>query len=362
MKTFLKNNKRKLLLSCLVILLPILVGLLLWNKLPDNMTTHWGADGAADGQGSKAMAVFLPSCILLAVHIFALVITGLDKNIHNQTKKAQAIIFWIIPCLSLFVGGLLYGVAFGMEMHLARFLPAFLGILFALMGNYMPKIKQNSTLGIKITWTLQNEENWVKTHRFAGKVWFIGGLLMIAATFLPGNWCLYILPVFFIPMMALPVLYSYKIYKAHKAAGIEYAPMDNKSYKVGKIISLIMVPLILIFVAVLMFTGDVTCTFGETTFTVDSIYYDSTEVAYEDITSIKYTADLSIGSRTFGFASAKLSLGEFRNEELGSHTRYTYNGCKDKIIIQVGEKILVINAKTPEATRELYNMLLEKMK
>lgn len=362
MKTFLKNNKRKLLLSCLVILLPILAGLLLWNKLPDNMTTHWGADGAADGQGSKAMVVFLPSSILLAVHIFALVITGLDKNIHNQTKKAQAIIFWIIPCLSLFVGGLIYGVAFGMEMHLARFLPAFLGVLFALMGNYMPKVKQNHSLGIKIKWTLLNEENWVKTHRFAGEVWFVGGLLMIAATFLPGNWCLYILPVFFIPMMALPVMYSYKTYKTHKAAGIEYAPLDSKSYKVGKIISLIMVPLILIFVAVLMFTGDVTCTFGETTFTVDSIYYDSTEVAYEDITSIKYTADLSIGSRTFGFASAKLSLGEFRNEELGSHTRYTYNSCKAAIIIRAEEKILVINAKTPEATRELYNTLLEKIK
>ena len=362
MKTFLKNNKRKLLLSCLVILLPVLVGLLLWNKLPDNMTTHWGADGAADGQGSKAMVVFLPSSILLAVHILALVITGLDKNIHNQTKKAQAIIFWIIPCLSLFVGGLLYGVAFGMEMHLARFLPAFLGVLFALMGNYMPKIKQNSTLGIKITWTLQNEENWVKTHRFAGKVWFIGGLLMIAATFLPGNWCLYILPVFFIPMMALPVLYSYKIYKTHKAAGIEYAPLDSKSYKVGKISSLIVVPLILVFVAVLMFTGDVTCTFGEASFTVDSIYYDDTTVSYEDITSVEYAENMSIGRRTLGFASAKLSLGIFVNDDLGSHTRYTYNSCKAAIIIRAEEKILVINAKTPEATRELYNILLEKTK
>lgn len=362
MKTFLKNNKRKLLLSCLVVLLPILAGLLLWNKLPDTMTTHWGADGAADGQGSKAMVVFLPSSILLAVHIFALVITGLDKNIHNQTKKAQAIIFWIIPCLSLFVGGLMYGVAFGMEMHIFRFLPAFLGILFALMGNYMPKIKQNSTLGIKITWTLQNEENWVKTHRFAGKVWFVGGLLMIAATFLPGNWCLYILPVFFIPMMALPVLYSYKIYKTHKAAGIEYAPMDNKSYKVGKIISLIMVPLILAFVAVLMFTGDVTCTFKEASFTVDSIYYDASTVSYEDITSVEYAENMSTGRRTFGFASARLSLGSFQNEELGTHTRYTYNGCKACVIIRVEEKILVINAKTPEATRELYNTLLEEIK
>ena len=361
MKTFLKNNKRKLLLSCLVILLPILVGLLLWNKLPDNMTTHWGADGAADGQGSKAMVVFLPSSILLAVHIFALVITGLDKNIHNQTKKAQAIIFWIIPCLSLFVGGLLYGVAFGMEMHLARFLPAFLGVLFALMGNYMPKVKQNSTLGVKISWTLQNEENWVKTHRFTGKVWFAGGLVMIAATFLPINWQLWVLPAIFVLMIALPFICSYKIYRAHKAAGIEYAPVNSKSYKVGKIIGFIAVPLILIFVAVLMFTGDVTCSFGETALTVDSIYYDAATVAYEDITSVEYEEDMSTGRRTFGFGSAKLSLGNFKNEELGTHTRYTYNGCKACVIIRVAEKILVINAKTPEATRELYTTLLSKI-
>ena len=105
MKTFLKNNKRKLLLSCLIIILPILAGLLLWTKLPDTMTTHFGVDGAADGQGSKAMVVFLPSSILLAVHIFALVITGLDKNIHNQTKKAQAIIFWILTLICLFLFG-----------------------------------------------------------------------------------------------------------------------------------------------------------------------------------------------------------------------------------------------------------------
>ena len=362
MKTFLKNNKRKLLLSCLVVLLPILVGLLLWNKLPDNMTTHWGADGAADGHGSKAMVVFLPSSILLAVHIFALVITGLDKNIHNQTKKAQAIIFWIIPCLSLFVGGLIYGVAFGMEMHLARFLPAFLGVLFALMGNYMPKVKQNHSLGIKITWTLQNEENWVKTHRFAGKVWFVGGLVMIAAPFPPMTWQLWVLPIILIITMALPFICSYRIYKAHKAAGIEYAPVDSKAYKTGKIISLIAVPLILVGVAVLMFTGDVTCTLGETALTVDSIYYDAATVAYEDITSVEYAEDMAVGSRTFGFASARLSMGSFQNEELGSHTRYTYNGCKACVIIRVEEKALVINAKTPEATKELYTTLLEKIK
>lgn len=362
MKAFLKNNKGKLLLSCLMIILPILVGLLLWNKLPDTMVTHWGADGAADGQASKAMAIILPGGILLLVHLFALMLSGLDKNIHTQTKKAQAIIFWIIPCLNLFVYGLLYGVALGMEMNVFRLLPAFLGLLLLIMGNYMPKVKQNSTLGVKISWTLQNEENWVKTHRFTGKVWFVGGLVMIAATFLPINWQLWVLPIILIITMALPFICSYRIYKAHKAAGIEYAPVDSKAYKTGKIISLIVVPLILVGVAVLMFTGDVTCTFGETSLTVDSIYYDAATVAYEDITSVEYAEDMAVGARTFGFASARLSMGSFQNEELGSHTRYTYNGCKACVIIRVEEKTLVINAKTPEGTKELYTTLLEKIK
>lgn len=360
MTKFLKDHKLKLLLSCLLLVLPLLAGLLLWNYLPDTMTTHWGADGTADGQSSKAMAIFLPGGILLAVHICALLLTGLDKNIHSQTKKAQAIIFWIIPCLSLFIYGIIYGVAFGMELNVFRFLPAFLGLLFAIMGNYMPKVKQNSTLGVKITWTLQNEENWVKTHRFTGKVWFVGGLVMIAATFLPMNWNFYVLPAIFLCMIVLPVVCSYRIYRAHKAAGIEYAPMDSKSYKVGKTISLIAIPILLIGVAILMFTGDVTCTFGETTFTVDSIYHESATVAYEDITAINYTADLSIGARVFGFASAKLSLGDFQNEELGRYTSYVYNGCKDKIILRVGEKILVVNGETWESTREIYNTILEK--
>ena len=185
---------------------------------------------------------------------------------------------------------------------------------------------------------------------------------MIAATFLPGNWCLYILPFFFIPMIALPTLYSYKIYKEHKDAGIEYAPMDSKSYKVGKTISLILVPIILVGVGILMFTGDVRCTLEETSLTVDSIYYESTTIAYEDITSVEFSEKMETGRRTFGFGSAKLSLGIFANDDLGSHTRYTYNSCKACIIIRSNQKTLVFNAKTVEDTQTLYNELLEKMK
>ena len=125
---------------------------------------------------------------------------------------------------------------------------------------------------------------------------------------------------------------------------------------------MILVPIILVGVGILMFTGDVSCTLEETSLTVDSIYYESTTIAYEDITSVEFAETMATGRRTFGFGSAKLSLGIFVNDDLGSHTRYTYNSCKAAIIIRAEEKILVINAKTPEATREIYNTLLEKIK
>lgn len=361
MKAFLKNNKKKCIFSCLAFLLPVLVGLLLWDKLPATMNIHWGADGAADGQGSKAMAIFLPAGILLLLHMACLLLTGADKKQANQSKKITGILFWLLPVLTFFIYGLIYGVALGMELNVLRFLPAFFGVLFVVLGNYMPKAKQNFTFGIKISWTLQNEENWVKTHRFAGKVWFMGGLVMAATAFLPMKWNLLVFPAIILVLVALPLICSYKIYKAHKAAGIQYAPIESKSYKTGKLVSLIVVPLVLVGVAVLMFTGDVSCTFGEDSFTVDSIYHESATVSYGDITSVEYAENMKTGTRTFGFSSAKLSLGSYNSEELGAHTRYTYNKCDACVVVRVEDSVLVFNAQTPEETRALYNTLLSKI-
>ena len=74
--------------------------------------------------------------------------------------------------------------ALGKEMNPALIVSLLLGFMFIIIGNYLPKCKQNFTLGIKIKWTLENEENWNKTHRFAGKVWFIGGFIMLLTAFL----------------------------------------------------------------------------------------------------------------------------------------------------------------------------------
>ena len=80
----LKKNTFKIILSSLIILLPVVYGILMWNDLPDMMTTHWGADGNADGVGGKVFAVFGLPAILLALHFVCLLFTLLICNVFRE--------------------------------------------------------------------------------------------------------------------------------------------------------------------------------------------------------------------------------------------------------------------------------------
>ena len=206
-----KENKSKIIISSIIVLLPVLFGLIMWDALPDTMATHWGSNGNVDRYSGKAFVVFGLPVILLIGHLIGLFFTFRDKRQKDQTKKALGMIFWIIPFISLLINGMIYGIGFGKEVNVQMMIPTMLGILFIFLGNYMPKIKQNSTLGIKISWTLNNEENWNKTHRFAGKVWVLGGFAMVFSMFMPD-----LAIIAMLACIIIPIIYSYSIYKKHQ--------------------------------------------------------------------------------------------------------------------------------------------------
>ena len=95
--------------------------------------------------------------ITLILHFVCLLFTLLTRSRKSRIPKALGMIFWILPVVSLFKNGIMYRTAFGKEFDLAVFVPALLGVMFIFIGNYLPKVKQNRTLGIKISWTLNNE-------------------------------------------------------------------------------------------------------------------------------------------------------------------------------------------------------------
>ena len=209
------KNKKMLALTSAVILLPMLAGLVLWNRLPENIPVHWNIAGEVDRYGSRAMVVLGLFGFLLVIHWFGIFATVMDPKNKEQTEKALLLVYWIVPVLSLVMAVLTYSTALGAAVSVNTVLPVFLGLLFTVIGNQMPKCRRNYTIGIKIPWTLESEENWNATHRLAGKIWVIGGLLTIAVGLLAVPvWA--VLAVLLV-MGFLPIGYSYYWYKKHTA-------------------------------------------------------------------------------------------------------------------------------------------------
>lgn len=167
-----KKNKKIILITSMITILPILAGLILWNKLPEQVATHFDANGIPNGYSSRAFAVFGPYLICLFAHLFCAFGTLADPKKQAIGQKMYALILWICPAVSLFCAAAIYGNTFGVEfMKSSRFVIILLGLLFLLVGNYLPKCRQNYTVGIKVPWTLASEANWDATHRMAGKLW-----------------------------------------------------------------------------------------------------------------------------------------------------------------------------------------------
>lgn len=354
-----KQYKKQLILSSIVIMLPALFGLIFWDQLPALMPTHWGTDTEADGFSSKAFAVFALPLILLAANWLCLFATRLDPKNKDQNRKPMTLILWIMPAVSLLVNAVMYSAALGYTMHLSAVMMIPMGLMFVVIGNYLPKYRQNYTMGIKIKWTLANEENWNLTHRFAGKCWVIGGIVMTLCAFLPGKISIWVMLAGIFLLVLAPVLYSWRIYCRHRQQGIEYPKVTAFGSKKANRIGTAFLVLLFVFLGWIMFTGDISCTVGEDALTIEADFYADMTVSYDSIDSIEFREGNIPGVRTSGFQSARLLMGFFQNEEFGSYTRYTYTNPDGCIVLHSGEKVLVLSAQRYSETLKLYTQLMD---
>lgn len=205
-----KKNWKILLATSLIILLPVLAGIMLWNQLPEKMPTHWNMVGQIDGWISKSFAVFGIPLMMLAFQWICVLATSADPKKEHHPSKVLHLVFWMIPVISAVLSVLTYAAALGNQVQMEMVMPVFIGLVLAIIGNYLPKCKQNYTIGIKIPWTLNSEENWNRTHRFAGRLWVVCGLAMMLTGFVGGFWIF--LGVVLLMVLA-PFIYSYLLHR-----------------------------------------------------------------------------------------------------------------------------------------------------
>ncbi len=206
---------RKELPILLITLIPFLYLAYIYPSLPTEVPIHWNAKGEIDGWGRKTNLWLIPALTVGLVYLIFLIIPKIDpkKQLQNMGSKFYQLKFvfmLFMSALSLFI---LYSTQ-QQGISNPNTLGLIIGLLFAAIGNYLPSVKSNYFIGIRTPWTLENEVVWKKTHRMAGRIWLIGGLLLIGLSLiLPAITFIYVILGISLPLALIPLVYSYIIYK-----------------------------------------------------------------------------------------------------------------------------------------------------
>ena len=202
---------RSVLISCLLCLVPIVMSAIFYSRLPQQVPVHWDAAGNINGYAPRLFAAFGIPGIMLVINAFTWFWILHDPKRENASKAVRAIGLWMIPILSILVQGIILYNAIAEPFNFYTILTLAMGILFIVLGNYLPKCKQNFTVGIKLPWTLNSEENWNRTHKLAGYLWVVCGFLMMVTSFFQS--AAWMMLVILIPMVLIPTVYSFVLYK-----------------------------------------------------------------------------------------------------------------------------------------------------
>ena len=202
------------LLTAGICLAAIIPGLCLWNELPDKIARHFDMNGDPDGYSSKLFVIIMLPLIMTAISLFTSILINSGRSKANP-EKVKNLVKFIFPA-TLYVAQaciLLYALDKLKDFMVVEL--AFFSVLIILIGNYMPKLKPNGVIGLRTSHTLDNEECWRVTHRFAGKVWVIGGIICLPIALMEK-----LIPFFiiFAALIIIPVVYSEVVYRKIKQA------------------------------------------------------------------------------------------------------------------------------------------------
>ncbi len=179
-------------------------GIVVYDRLPERIATHFNMNNQPDGWSGRGFAVFGMPLILTGLHLLCCLITSLDDR-TKSSPKASRLVRFATPAIAYFVETAMILYALGKLTDVSTVFMALAALILIVFGNYMPKTRQNSFIGIRTPRTLSDETVWNKTHRLAGFVWTVSGIAMLVLVVLG----LYI-PALILLLIAtlIPIIYS----------------------------------------------------------------------------------------------------------------------------------------------------------
>ena len=199
-----KTYKKTIILTIVLILLPMVAGVVLWEKLPEMMVTHWGMNNEPNGWMSRPMAVFGLPIICAVLQVLCVIATEKDKRKENLHRKSIALVLWIVPLVTWVCSAVTYGYVFYEKINVGLICCLLVGLLFIALGNQLPRQMQNHVFGIRTKLTLSDEDVWRASHRFGGWVMTLGGVVIVLCALLQWWW---VTLAVFVVMFAATLVY-----------------------------------------------------------------------------------------------------------------------------------------------------------
>lgn len=194
---------KSLIITCIVCLLPILLGIALWDNLPNTMAIHFNINNQPDSFASKGFVVFGLPVLMLLLQIFCCFINDINAYKHGERKKFERATKWIIPIMTVVLQITTLGYALGLNIDIRKVAALIVGSIFLVIGNYLPKFDYIKSYNI-------DTEKAKKINRFIGIETVIMGFLIFITIFLPpiatAIW-LFLL----IPYAVISIIYGIKV-------------------------------------------------------------------------------------------------------------------------------------------------------
>ena len=201
-----KQSKSSILLTVVSLLLSLTV----FSSLPEQIPAHWNVHGTVDRFAPKLTVFIFPGIIFLITILFQFM-RRTDPNSDNYDKFQReyhrytfviGLVFFAVQIMTI-------AAAFRMDFNVNLIFCLGIGSLFIFIGNLLPKTKHNYFIGIRTPWTLADEQNWFRTHRLAGKIWVLGGLIVALSALAPESFQVPVFLTILAVMVVTPFVYSY---------------------------------------------------------------------------------------------------------------------------------------------------------
>ena len=192
------KSKRNIALMWGISLVPVIILIIIYGKMPETVPTNFGFDGTINAYGPKSTLWMLAGMGPLLALLFQFM-PRIDPRKRNYEKfqKYYDVFAIFMELFLLGISSMIFVEIFRPgTVSIGRSVTVLVCLLFLLMGNMMGKIKHNYFFGIKTPWTLADPDVWNRTHRLGGRMWFLIGVVLLP--------CCLLLPekVFFVLLMA----------------------------------------------------------------------------------------------------------------------------------------------------------------